>query len=126
MMTDSRGSAASRGSSMGRESLVRAMATLRKPSVRTLSIGSSTHVHGTRNTEPMDTRTARRLSGSHELRVSSTASMAKAAAERKMAPMLVVSTTPSMTTMRRASLQISLTAGSAGRRMAQSTPRVSV
>lgn len=60
------------------------------------------HVHGTRNTDPMDTRTARRLKGSQLLGVSNTPSIPNAAAERKIAPIFVVSTTPSMTTTRRA------------------------
>ena len=50
--------------------------------------------------------------------------MPRAAADRKMAPMLVESTTPSSTAMRRAPAQTSSTAGRAGRRMAHSTPRV--
>ena len=80
------------------ESSLRAMAAVRNPNPLRLLTGLSSHVHGTRNTDPIDTRTARRFSGSHELLVSSTASMPKAAAERKMAPMLVVSVTPSITT----------------------------
>ena len=44
---------------------------------------------GTWNTVPMATREARRNSGSWQEGVSSTASMPKAAALRKMAPMFV-------------------------------------
>lgn len=44
---------------------------------------------GTWNTVPMETRDARRNSGSWQAGVSSTASMPRAAALRKMAPMLV-------------------------------------
>ena len=65
------------------------------------SMGRSSHVHGTRNTEPIDTLTDRRFSGSQEVGVSSTPSMPSAAADLNMAPMLVVSVTPSITTMRR-------------------------
>ena len=50
-----------------------------------VSRGPSIHVHGTRKTVPIETRTARRFRGSQELRVNSTASMPRAAAERKMA-----------------------------------------
>ena len=46
------------------------------------------------------------------------------AAERKIAPMLVASTTPSITTMRRASRHTSFILRIAGRRIAQRTPRV--
>ena len=120
-----RGSLASAGSSMATEWGVSAMATVRKPWSRSEPAGPSSHVHGTRKTLPIDTRTALRLSGSHELRVSSTASMPRAAAERNMAPMFVVSTTPSITTTRRAPRHTSATVFMAGRRMAQSTPRVS-
>ena len=52
--------------------------------------------------------------------------MPNAAAERKMAPMLVVSTTPSITAMRLAFWHTSSTLFGAGRRMAHSTPLVSV
>ena len=79
-----------------------------------------------RNTEPIDTRTERRLSGSHESVVSAMASMPNAAADLKMAPILVVSTTPWMTAMRCAVRQMSAIVGRAGRSMAHSTPRVSV
>ena len=53
-----------------------------------------------------------------------TASMFRAAALRKMAPTLVESTMPSKTATRRAFLQSSSTERGAGRRKAQSTPRV--
>ena len=52
--------------------------------------------------------------------------MPRAAALRKIAPMLVVSTTESMTAMRRALVHTCSTDGNCGRRMAQSTPRVRV
>ena len=77
-----------------------------------------------KKTVPIETRTARRFRGSQELRVNSTASMPRAAAERKMAPILVVSTTPSITTIRRAPRQTSSILFGTGRRMAQRTPRV--
>ena len=51
--------------------------------------------------------------------------MPSAAAERKMAPMFVVSVTASTTTTRRAPLHTSAAVRGAGRRMAHSTPRVS-
>ena len=54
-----------------------------------------------------------------------TASMFSAAALRKMAPTLVESTMPSSTATRRASLHSSSALRGAGRRKAQSTPRVS-
>ena len=73
----------------------------------------------------MLTRTARRLSGSQQLGVSSTASMPSAAADRMIAPTLVESTTFSSTATRRAPAAISLKSRGAGRRMAHSTPRVS-
>ena len=53
-----------------------------------------------------------------------TASIPNAAAERKMAPMLVGFITFSSTAIRRDLAQISSTVGSGGRRMAQSIPRV--
>ena len=72
----------------------------------------------------MLTRTARRHSGSLQEGVTSTASAPKAAAERNIAPTLVESTRFSSTATRRAPAQISSTVGKAGRRRAQSTPRV--
>ena len=102
------------------------MATDLKPAARRSSCRCSVHVHGTRNTDPIDTLTARLLSGSHESAVTSTASMPSAAAERKMAPMLVLSTTPSITATLWASPHTSLTVGMDLRRMAHSTPRVRV
>ena len=126
MMIASLGRVVSSGESMGVESSVSAMAAVAKPSECSCSMPPSSQLQGTRKTLPMETRTARRLSGSHELRVSSTASMPSAAAERNMAPMLVVSTTPSMTTMRLALWHISSTGGSMGRCIAHSTPRVRV
>ena len=86
----------------------------------------SSQVQGTKKTVPIDTRIDRRFRGSHELVVSKTASMPKAAADRKIAPMLVVSTTPSIKAMRLAVRQIVSTVGNSGLRMAQSTPRVKV
>lgn len=53
----------------------------------------------------MLTRTARRVSGSQHVEVSSTASMPSAAAERKIAPMFVASTTFSKTAMRPRTVQ---------------------
>ena len=126
MTMASRRSLVSRGSSMDMDLSVKAMAAMRNPYSRRFSTGSLSHVHGTRNTEPMDTRMALRLSGSHELAVNSTPSMPNAAAERNMAPMFVVSTTLSITTTLLAFWHISATDGSAFLRMAQSTPRVSV
>ncbi len=72
----------------------------------------------------MLTRLARRYRGSLPAAVSRTASMPSAAAERKIAPMLVGFITFSSTAIRRARVQISSTVGSGGRRMAQSMPRV--
>ena len=109
---------------METELSVSAMAAVRKPNLPKSLREPSIQVHGTRKTVPIDTLTARRFNGSQELRVSSTASIPRAAAERKIAPMLVVSTTPSITTMRRASRQTSAILRTAGRRMAQRTPRV--
>ena len=103
---------------------VSAMATVRNPNLPKSLREPSIQVHGTRKTVPIDTLTARRFNGSQELCVSNTASIPKAAAERKMAPILVVSTTPSITTMRRASRHTSSMLRIAGRRMAQRTPRV--
>ena len=108
------------------ESSVSAIAAVRNPKSPSLLREPSIQVHDTRNIAPIDTLTARRLSGSQEFRVSKTASMPRAAAERKIAPMLVVSTTPSITTIRLASRHTSSTLLNSGRRMAQSTPRVSV
>lgn len=69
---------------------------------------------------------ARRLSGSHDVGVSITASMPSAAADRKIAPILVVSTTESITAILCDSVHSNDVAVGSGRRMAQSTPRVSV
>lgn len=88
--------------------------------------GLSSQVHGTRNTLPIDTLTARLLSGSHDVGVRSTPSIPRAAAERNIAPIFVVSTTPSITTIRRASPHISPTGTGLLRRMAHNTPRVSL
>ena len=121
-----RGTVVSLGSAMEMESSVSAMAAVVKPNSFSCPIPPSSHVHGTRKTDPMDTLIARRLSGSHELRVNSTASIPSAAALRNMAPIFVVSTTPSMTTIRRASRQTSFSSGSFGRRIAHNTPRVRV
>ena len=89
-------------------------------------MGPSIHVQGTRKTDPMETLTALRLSGSQDVGVSNTASIPSAAAERKMAPIFVVSTTPSTTTILWAWRHTSSTGSADFRRMAQSTPRVSV
>ena len=121
-----RGSLTSTGSSIDTDLSVSAIATVLNPSSPSDCTGASSHVHGTRKTEPIDTRTARRLSGSHELEVSSTASMPSAAAERKIDPTLVASTTLSTTTTLLAPRHTYATVGVSLRRMAQSTPRVSV
>ena len=60
------------------------------------------YASGTRNTPPMLNRKERRAKGSQQEGVSSTASMPSAAAERKIAPMFVVSVIFSSTAMRRA------------------------
>ena len=70
-------------------------------------------------------RTARRLRGSQQVGVTSTASICRAAAERKIAPTLVGSTMPSSTATRLARAHSSSTEGSLGRRMAHRMPRVS-
>ena len=120
------GSVAKIGLSIEIDFSVSAIATVRKPSLRNSLGEPSNQVHGIRKTEPIETLTARRFNGSQELRVNNIASIPKAAAERKMAPILVASTTPSMTTIRRAFRHTSSALGSARRRMAQRTPRVSV
>ena len=71
----------------------------------------------------MDTRAARRYSGSPHDGVTSTASTSNAAAERISAPTLVWSTMFSMTATRRASRHVSSTLGSGQRRIAESAPR---
>ena len=106
------------------ESSVSAIAAVRKPHFRKSLRGPSIQVHGTKKTAPIDTLTTRRFNGSQELRVSNTASIPRAAAERKIAPMLTASTTLSITTIRRASRHTSSILRGAGRRMAQRTPRV--
>ena len=121
-----RGKAASTGESIATESSRRAMATDAMPRLRRSAMGSSIQAHGTRNTEPIDTRIDRRLSGSQLWRVSSTASTPRAAAERNMAPMLVVSVTASITATSLAPAVTSDAGRGVGRRMAQSTPRVRV
>ena len=73
----------------------------------------------------MLTRTARRLSGSEHDGVSKIAPTPKAAAERKIAPMFVLSTMFSSTATRRAPAQSVSGSGSCGRRMAHRIPRVS-
>ena len=72
----------------------------------------------------MLTREARRYRGSLPSVVSRTASMPRAAAQRKMAPTLAGFITFSSTAMRRALAQTSATEGRGGRRMAHSIPRV--
>ena len=115
----------SSGASSGRELSSSAMARVAKPSALSSPTGSWLQVQGTRNTVPIETLTARRLSGSQESSLSTTASTPKAAAERKMAPMLVVSVTPWITHTFLALRHVSSSAGLGLRRMAQSTPRVS-
>ena len=80
-----------------------AIAAVRNPKFLSSEREPSIQVHGTKKTLPIDTLTARRFNGSQELRVSNTASIPRAAAERKIAPILVASTTLSITTIRRAS-----------------------
>ena len=112
---------------------LKAMAAVLKPSSRSRWMPGCGHsdtplpmrVHGIWKTVPILTRTARRYSGSPQVGVTSTASMFSAAAERKMAPMLVESTMPSRTATRRALAHTASTLGRGGRRMAHSTPRVS-
>ena len=85
------------GSSMETESSRRAMATVLKPSFFNRFIpgygrrgpSSPKKVQGIWNTVPMLTRTERRYRGSLHPGVRSTASILSAAAERKIAPMLV-------------------------------------
>ena len=118
---------------MGTERSVRARAAVLKPRAASRArpaAGQSAGeepiwVQGTWNTVPMLTRTARRHRGSQQEGVTSTASMCSAAAERKMAPMLVESTMFSSTATRRASRHRASTGGRAGRQKAASTPRVS-
>ena len=121
------------GSSISKESSLRAMAAVlnpiafrdRIPSVFH-SVFSSKKVHGIWNTVPMLTRIARRYSGLLHPGVSSTASIPRAAAERKIAPILVGFTTFSRTAILRAFLHTSTISGNAGRRIAQSIPLVSL
>ena len=94
----------------------------RRSSVHGLSSGR--YVHGTWNTVPMLTRTARRYSGSLPALVSSTASMPSAAAERKIAPMFVGFITFSSTATRVMPRSSSSAGRRRGRRIAQSMPRV--
>ena len=61
----SRCSAASAGRSIGIELSVTAMAMVRNPRQRSCRWARRPHVHGTGNTLPIATRTARRLGGSH-------------------------------------------------------------
>ena len=77
-------------------SSARARAAVTKPASRRRATPSHAQsralpmrAQGTWNTVPMETRDARRNSGSWQAGVSSTASMPRAAALRKMAPMLV-------------------------------------
>ena len=120
------GTVFSSGASIEIDLSVRAIAAVRNPYRASDSTGSFSTVHGTRNTDPIDTLTERRFNGSHDESVSSTPSIPKAAAERKMAPTFVESTTPSITTTLLASRQMLSTLRSPGRRMAHSTPRVNV
>ena len=73
---------------------VNASATVVKPIAFRLLMGLSLHAHGMRNTDPIETRMARRLSGSHESVESTMPSIPRAEAALKMEPMLVASTTP--------------------------------
>ena len=111
---------------MGTLSSLKAKATVFRPHcLMSLNLPLS-HVQGTLNTVPILTLTARRLRGSQLSGVNNTPSTPKAAADRNIAPMLVVSQTPSITASRRASRQISSTEGKTGRSKAQRTPRVRV
>ncbi len=97
-----------------------------KPASRTESrpLGQvSSRAYGTENTAPMETLTLRRYSGSAQSGDNSTASMPRAAAERKIAPMLVWSFTDSMTTTRRAERSSSPAVGSGLRCMEARAPR---
>ncbi len=87
---------------------------------------SSIQHQGTKNTDPMLTLMARRLSGSHDVGVSITASIPSAAAERNIAPIFVVSTTESIMTILCDVLHRDDGEEGCGRRMAHSTPRVRV
>ena len=124
--------ARSRGSSMLRAVLSRAMAAVWKPSSFSLSSPGWGHwdasvprkVQGIWNRVPMLTRTARRLRGSQQVGVTSTASICRAAAERKIAPTLVGFITFSSTAIRRAPAQTSSSFGRGGRCIAHSIPRV--
>ena len=100
------------------------MAAVLNPNHLKSRIVPSIHAQGIKKTDPIDTLTARRFNGSQELRVNNTASIPRAAAERKIAPTLVLSTTPSITTMRRAFRQTSSTLRNTGRYIAHNTPRV--
>ena len=121
-----RGSAFKTSSSSDTDLSLSAIATVLNPCSRKLSTGFSTHVHGTRNTDPFETLTARRFNGSQVPCVNSTPSIPSAAAARNIAPIFVVSTTESITTTREAPSQTLATVGISLRRIAQSTPRVSV
>ena len=120
------------GSSMGSASSARASAESEKPRPRSSSAQAaghapaSTRAHGTWKTVPMETRTARRQSGSAQRGERSTASAPSAAADRKSAPTLVTSTRSSSTTTLRASSRTSATPRSAGRRKHASRPRVTL
>ena len=83
------------------------------------------YVHGIWNTVPMLTLTLRRLRGSQQVVVKRMPSMPRAAAARRMAPVLVLLTTLSTSTMRCFPRHICSTLGNTGRCIAQSTPRVS-
>ena len=120
------------GASMGRASSVSARALSENPRARSSSAQAaghapaSTRVHGTWKTVPMETRTARRQSGSAQRGERSTASAPSAAADRKSAPTLVTSTRSSNTTTLRAPSRSSATPRSAGRRKHASRPRVTL
>ena len=73
----------------------------------------------------MDTRTARRFSGSQHVDENTTASMFSAAALLTIAPRFEASTIPSSTAMRFAPFRTASNAGRGFLRMAESTPRVS-
>ncbi len=118
--------ASSSGTASGR----RASARQEKPSSRrseSVPSGhcpSSARAQGSLRTQPIETRTARRESGSAQRGESTTASAPRAAAFLKMAPTLVTSTRSSSTATWRAPRTTSSTGRGAGRDIAQSSPRV--
>lgn len=126
-MIASLGSAVKAGLSIGMELSVSAIAAVRKPKSFSLPIGASSQVHGTRNTDPMDTLTARRLSGSQEVGVSSHGIYAERRQPNERL-LLCWLYRPRRLSLRYAGLpgHTSSRLSGVGRRMAQRTPRVRV